>query len=309
VLLDGVPMADPMFGSVALSAIAPERLANIRVTRGGGSGAFGSGAVAGTIALESAGRDATGAFPAMWRRQSGRDLALGQRRAQAGARLRGDLGSLGSRTRLLDHAARSARARQCRAAYDGWSVSARGVAPVAPDIELQGRVLAFRDQRTLRFAGADSRSFGEDASIRLVARGPWQVDALAYLQDRGFSNVVISSTTFKPTLDQRSTPRPALAASWRCIPRSAPTTSCGWAPTGAAPAATCPRSATIPPPARSAPIAGRAAPMTTRACSRGRLAHRHPHPDRRHSRRPLEHRARLCPHRRADRGHHRRQQL
>jgi hypothetical protein len=41
VLLDGVPMADPMFGSVALSAIAPERLGAIRVTRGGGSGAFG----------------------------------------------------------------------------------------------------------------------------------------------------------------------------------------------------------------------------------------------------------------------------
>ena len=48
VLLDGVPMADPMFGSVALSALAPERLGAAVVTRGGGSGAFGSGAVAGT---------------------------------------------------------------------------------------------------------------------------------------------------------------------------------------------------------------------------------------------------------------------
>ncbi|HWU03031.1 MAG TPA: Plug domain-containing protein, partial [Novosphingobium sp.] len=39
VLLDGVPMADPMFGSVPLSAIAPERLGSVRVTHGGGSGA------------------------------------------------------------------------------------------------------------------------------------------------------------------------------------------------------------------------------------------------------------------------------
>ncbi|HEX7930198.1 MAG TPA: Plug domain-containing protein, partial [Sphingomicrobium sp.] len=44
VLLDGVPMADPMFGYIPLSALAPERLGAIRVTRGGGSGAFGSGA-------------------------------------------------------------------------------------------------------------------------------------------------------------------------------------------------------------------------------------------------------------------------
>ena len=54
VLLDGVPMADPMFGYVPLSALAPERLASARVTRGGGAGAFGAGAVAGTIELTSA---------------------------------------------------------------------------------------------------------------------------------------------------------------------------------------------------------------------------------------------------------------
>ena len=54
VLLDGVPMTDPFFGYVPFNAIAPERLASIRVTRGGGSGPFGSGALAGTIELESA---------------------------------------------------------------------------------------------------------------------------------------------------------------------------------------------------------------------------------------------------------------
>ncbi|MFZ1743600.1 MAG: Plug domain-containing protein, partial [Pontixanthobacter sp.] len=48
VLLDGVPMADPFFGYIPLSAIAPEQLAGIRVTRGGGSGPFGAGALAGT---------------------------------------------------------------------------------------------------------------------------------------------------------------------------------------------------------------------------------------------------------------------
>ncbi|MGZ3255766.1 MAG: TonB-dependent receptor, partial [Croceibacterium sp.] len=51
VLLDGVPMVDPFFGYVPFSAITPERLSSIRVTRGGGSGPFGSGALAGVIEL------------------------------------------------------------------------------------------------------------------------------------------------------------------------------------------------------------------------------------------------------------------
>ena len=42
--------------------------------------------------------------------------------------------------------------------------------------------------------------------IRLIGRGAWQVDALAYVQARNFSNIVISSSTFKKTLDQRNTP-------------------------------------------------------------------------------------------------------
>ena len=61
VLLDGVPIADPFFGYIPFSAVAPERLASVRVTRGGGSGPFGAGALAGTIELESA--DAGGTRP------------------------------------------------------------------------------------------------------------------------------------------------------------------------------------------------------------------------------------------------------
>ena len=66
VLLDGVPMADPFFGYIPFSALAPERLSSVRVTRGGGSGAFGAGAVAGTIELESAGVDALGPRARGW---------------------------------------------------------------------------------------------------------------------------------------------------------------------------------------------------------------------------------------------------
>ena len=80
------------------------------------------------------------------------------------------------------------------------------MAPIGPDTELQFRGLLFGDNRTLRFRGADSSSEGEDASIRLVHRGAWQVDALAYVQARNFTNKVISATSFKLTLNQRNTP-------------------------------------------------------------------------------------------------------
>ena len=55
VLLDGVPQADPFGGQISYPALDPSRLGAARVTRGGGSGVYGPGALAGTIELESAG--------------------------------------------------------------------------------------------------------------------------------------------------------------------------------------------------------------------------------------------------------------
>src|SRR3954469_22891781 len=56
-ILDGVPQTDPFGGWIAWPAFDPRRLGRIRVVRGGGSGADGPGALAGTIALESAAPD------------------------------------------------------------------------------------------------------------------------------------------------------------------------------------------------------------------------------------------------------------
>ena len=211
VLLDGVPMADPMFGSVPFSAIAPERLESIRVTHGGGMGAFGAGAVAGSIEMESAGANALGLF-------SGEALGDDRGETSLSATLAPHLGqgfAVISARRDRGNGFWTTPANQrvpasVRAAYDSWSLGLRGVAPLAPDIELQVRGLIFDDARTLRFAGADSTSRGEDASLRLVGRGPWRVDLLGYVQARDFSNVVISSSSFLPTLNQRSTPSTGL---------------------------------------------------------------------------------------------------
>ncbi|MEL7219364.1 MAG: TonB-dependent receptor, partial [Pseudomonadota bacterium] len=97
-----------------------------------------------------------------------------------------------------------------RAAFDSWSVGLRAVAPLTDTVELQARGQVFEDARTLRFDGADSTSEGQDASIRLVGKGEWQFDALAYVQARNFSNIVISSTRFVRVLDQRNTPSTGL---------------------------------------------------------------------------------------------------
>lgn len=215
VLLDGVPMADPMFGSLPYSALAPERLAAVHVTEGGSSGAFGAGAVAGTIAMESASADQLGLV-------SGEVLSDDRGETSLSATLAPHIGPK-SGGGFLVASGRWDRGEgfwttplsqrvpaSVRAAYDSWSASLRGVMPVASDIELQLRGLAFDDHRSLRFAGANSRSSGQDTSLRLVGHGPWQFDIIAYGQWRGFSNKVISSTTFRETLNQRATPSTAL---------------------------------------------------------------------------------------------------
>ena len=207
VMLDGVPMADPMFGYIPLSAIAPERLASVRVTRGGGAGAFGAGAVAGSIELTSADADTLGLF-------SGAVLASDRAETELSGTLAPKLGKgfaviSGRWDRGQGFWTAPSNQRvpaSVRARYDSWSASARLVEPLGGDAELQLRGLAFEDNRTLRFAGADNGSRGQDASLRLVGRGAWQFDALAYVQKRDFNNIVISSTSFRKTLDQRRTP-------------------------------------------------------------------------------------------------------
>lgn len=217
VLLDGVPLADPFFGFIPLSAVPPETLGTIRVTRGGGSGPFGAGALAGTIELESAepGEAFLGNAAINSRAETEASGVLTQRlgRGFAVASGRWDRGQGFFTTPEAQRVPATARA-----AFDSWNVGLRTVAPLTDTVEVQARVAVFRDARTLRFAGADSTSEGEEASIRFVGRGAWQFDALAYVQARDFSNIVISSTRFTPTLDQRRTPSTGIGGKFELRP-------------------------------------------------------------------------------------------
>jgi outer membrane receptor protein involved in Fe transport len=207
VLLDGIPQADPFFGSVPLSALNPGDIGDIRVIHGGGSGAFGAGAVAGTIDMTSAGPDRRGLLSGEAMVDDRGDTALSAGLAphlgNGFAVVSGhwDRGPGFWTTPVAARVPASARAR-----YDSWSLALRTVTPIAPDIELQSRIAAFGDSQTLRFAGAQTGMSGEDASLRLVGRGPWQFDALVYGQLRNFSNLTLSSATFLPVGNQRATP-------------------------------------------------------------------------------------------------------
>lgn len=211
VLLDGVPMVDPFFGYIPFSAISPDRLGMIRVTRGGGAGAFGAGAIAGTIELESADAATLGPF-------GGGVLLNARGETEASAEIAPQLGNgfavvsgrwdrgQGFYTTPSDQRVPAS----ARAKFESWSVGGRVVQPLSDTVELQARTLFYDDNRTLRFEGAESSSSGKDASLRLVGRGDWQFDVLGYAQWRNFSNVVISSTRFVPVLDQHDTPSTGL---------------------------------------------------------------------------------------------------
>ncbi|MDD3798668.1 MAG: TonB-dependent receptor [Novosphingobium sp.] len=219
VLLDGVPMADPFFGYIPLPALVPERLRRVVVTRGGGSGPFGAGALAGAIELESTDAATLGLL-------SGSALVSQRGETELSGSIAPRLGSgfavLSGRWDRGEGFYTTPRDQRVpatvRAGYGNWSAGARAVMPLSGDVELQARALAFDDHRTLRFKGAESTSSGQDASLRLIGRGDWQFDALAYVQSRDFSNVVVSSTRYVPVLDQRKTPSTGIGGKFELRP-------------------------------------------------------------------------------------------
>lgn len=207
VLLDGVPLADPFFGYIPFNALSPERLGAVRVTRGAGGGAFGAGALSGTVELTSAGR---ADLPHLSASASYGSFDSVQAAATAAPDVGRGYVALSGRYERSDGFYTTPDSQRvaatARAAFRDWTTSARAVAPIGDLSEVQATATVYRDDRTLRFEGADSSASAEDASLRFLHRGDWGVDAVAYLQSRNFTNKVVSATSFRVTLDQRDTP-------------------------------------------------------------------------------------------------------
>jgi vitamin B12 transporter len=188
-LLDGVPQTDPFGGWVSWPAFDPRRLGATRVLRGGGSGAAGPGALAGTIELASAGpdaargiqasaafgsRDAVDLFASLGQPVGGGFLTV------SGSFARGD----GFAPVVAEQRGPADRA----APYEQASLAVRAVAPFAAGAELQASTLLFRDRRDRGTDFSAIRTDGADAALRLVGAGRWGWSALAYVQSRSFYN-------------------------------------------------------------------------------------------------------------------------
>jgi vitamin B12 transporter len=223
VTLDGVPLSDPFGGWVSFDAIDPARLGLVRVTRGGGTGADGPGALAGTIALESA---SIAQLAPIWAE------ALYGSRDSVEAR-GGVSGTLGNGYGFLTaHYARgdgfvpivkSDRGPIDEASpYAQASVSGRAVFPISGNVELQASGLVFTDRRTRGTPFTPNSTQGEDASLRLVDRGRWGVEALAYVQARtfsaGFASINPARTVATETLDQYTVPSTGLGGKFELRP-------------------------------------------------------------------------------------------
>ncbi|PSJ37725.1 TonB-dependent receptor [Allosphingosinicella deserti] len=199
-ILDGVPQTDPFGGWVSWPAYDPQRLGEARVTRGGGSGAYGPGALAGTIELSSA-DPFTGptAVVAYGSRDSvdahaGLGLAAGAGFVTvSGAYARGD--------GFVPIVREDRGAVDRPSPYEQASLAVRAVAPLGGEVELQASGLAFRDARERGTAFSDILTKGADASLRLVGRR-WT--ALAYVQTRDFTNSFASVAADRASVSQAS---------------------------------------------------------------------------------------------------------
>lgn len=210
-MLDGVPQADPFGGWIAFPSFATGRLDRIRVTRGGGSGYWGPGALAGTIELESAGPATLTPFMGA--------IAYGSREsldAQGSLALKRDGGfavvsaAYGRGDGFIPIVARNRGAADRPAPYEQASANLRVVVKLAPDTEAQVTATAFTDSRERGTQFSRNTSEGVDAALRLVGRGRWGWQALAYVQNRNFTSdfaaVNATRSAATQTLAQFNTP-------------------------------------------------------------------------------------------------------
>ncbi|MFN3726445.1 MAG: TonB-dependent receptor [Allosphingosinicella sp.] len=226
-ILDGVPQTDPFGGWISWPAYNPRRLGEVRVVRGGGTGAAGPGALAGTIELESASPQDLRGIAA--------SLAAGSRGGVDGSASAGwDLGrgfltagaSYATGDGFIPIVEEQRGPADRPSPYEQASFAIRAVAPLARDIELQAGGLAFHDSRERGTAFSDIRTDGLDASLRLVGSGALPWSALAYVQTRSFYNSFASVSPGRAaanrTAEQYEVPSTGLGARIELRPRLGP---------------------------------------------------------------------------------------
>ena len=207
VTLDGVPQSDPFGGWVAWSAYDAIHLGGIVVTRGGGSGADGPGALAGTIGLHSTMTDGVEASLAYGSRD-GWDAS-----ASVGAKLGNGQVAVDGRYSRGDGfvpVAQGQRGAADRAApYEQGGLGLRLRFDAGDSSRIEASVRGFSDRRDRGVDFTTSKTDGVDASVRFIhdPAGATQWLALGYIQLRdfesGFASVAAGRDSANPVLFQR----------------------------------------------------------------------------------------------------------
>lgn len=223
ILLDGVPQIDPFGGWVSWSAYDPMRLGLVRVTRGGGGGAYGPGALAGTIELMSAGPTQLapiwGGFAYGGRDGIDADVGLSRQLGGGFASISASYARGDGFTPIV----KQQRGPIDRPApYEQASAAARAAIPIGGDAELQANGLVLLDRRDRGAPFTDNRNIGADASLRLVGRGRWGWEAVTWLQMRefssGFAGIDAARAVATPTLDQYNVPATGIGGRFELRP-------------------------------------------------------------------------------------------
>ncbi len=222
-LLDGVPQADPFGGWVAWPGYDALALSSARVTRGGGSGTEGSGAIAGTIELFSKDVGNLIELGAAYgsRNSVDADLLFGRELGQGQLTISANYARGDGFTPIIE-SQRGDVDRQ--AEYEQAGIAVRYVAPLTDNTELQANVRAFTDDRERGFAFSENHNDGADASIRLVNRSDtgWQWSALGYVQirnfDVSFGGVAADRNSVSRVFEQFNVPSTGLGARFEVRP-------------------------------------------------------------------------------------------
>ena len=207
VTLDGVPQADPFGGWVAWSAYDAVNLGGILVTRGGGSGVDGPGALAGTIALHSKMIDVEQASLAYGSRGSwDASASFGERIGEGQVEVDGRY----SRGDGFIPVAKGQRGAVDRAApYEQGGLGLRLRFNAGDDSRIEASVRGFFDRRDRGTDFTESQVDGLDTSFRFLhdPSGSTQLLALGYIQLRdfesGFASVAAGRNSVAPALFQR----------------------------------------------------------------------------------------------------------
>ncbi|MEO5774710.1 MAG: TonB-dependent receptor [Sphingomicrobium sp.] len=183
-ILDGVPQSDPFGGWIEWPSFDVADLAEVRVTRGGGSFVNGPGALGGTIELASAADPGIAAELDGGSRNSIEGHLSARQHVGSGIAALAVQASQGSG--FIPVAERWRGSADQPAPYRNASGRFRWIKPISGATELQANLSIFGDQRERGLRFTSDRSRGSDLSVRLVSRGRWAWSILGYGQLRNF---------------------------------------------------------------------------------------------------------------------------